>query len=156
MADQSDTPKVFRKIISLTLFLYKHPLIRYLFVGGSSFVIYFVVIVFLHEKQSLALSLATTIGYWTSVLWNFSLNRWWTFSVSETKSLHKHIAAYLVLLGINYGFNLLFISMASKYIGYKLAVILAVAIQTSWTYVTYKNVIFKTGAKNPAAKESED
>lgn len=132
-----------KKALSLTVFLYSHPLIRYIFVGGSTFVMYFLIIAFLHDKQDLRLSVATTIAYWTSILWNFSLNRWWTFSAAETKSLYKHAAAYLLLLAFNYTFNLIFVLLFSQIVSYKIAVPVAVLIQTSWTYYVYKNYIFK-------------
>ncbi len=150
-APRNHDPNYLNRVVGVSRFLYSHPLIRYIIVGGSSFLIYFVIIVVLHGQQNIKLTVATTIAYWTSVIWNFSLNRWWTFSAAETKSLHKHAAAYLLLLGFNYGFNLIFINTVSGFINYRVAAIAAVGIQTSWTYYTYKNIIF-----NGSSDKSED
>jgi len=123
-------------------YLYNHHFIRYLFVGGSTFVIDLGLLIFLKEKVHLRLLVATSFSYWASIAYNFCLNRWWTFSVSENTSLKKHLALYAVLLGINYVFTIVFVSTFSKFINYSLAKIISVAIQMTWTYYIYKKYIF--------------
>lgn len=123
-------------------YLYRHNLVRYLFVGGTTFIIDFGLLVLLHGKLHLNITLATTIAYWSSILYNFTLNRNWTFSASENKKLHKHLAAYGILLGCNYLFTIAFVSIASHFMNYAVAKTIAVILQTSWTYRIYKNVIF--------------
>jgi putative flippase GtrA len=133
----------------LLSYLYKHHFVRYLFVGGSTFVIDFSLLFLLHGKAGVGLGLATSLAYWTSIVYNFLLNRWWTFSAHDKKDLHKHLGTYLVLLAFNYLFTVVFISVASHTINYLLAKAIAVLIQMSWTYFVYKNVIF-VAAKPPA------
>jgi len=131
-----------QKSFSLLTYLYRHHFVRYLFVGGSTFVIDFSLLFILHSKAGLSLAVATSVGYWTSIIYNFFLNRSWTFSASEKRSLHKHLLMYGLLLCCNYAFTLLFISIFSHFINYLLAKAIAVAIQMSWTYLVYKNVVF--------------
>lgn len=102
-----------------------------------------VLLIFLKEIMGLSLPIATSIAYWTSIGYNFCLNRWWTFSANEEKQLHEHAALYLVLLGFNYLFTVIFVSMVGQIIYYGLAKIIATGIQISWTYPTYKYLIFK-------------
>lgn len=137
-----------KRASDLIRFFYNHPLIRYLFVGGTTFIIDLGLLVLLHGYLKINLQVSTSVAYWVSIGYNFVLNRWWTFSASENQKLHKHLAAYLVLLGCNYLFTLLFVSIASNFINYALSKILAVSIQIFWTYPIYKNVIFakKDGA----------
>ncbi|HVO86370.1 MAG TPA: GtrA family protein [Candidatus Binatia bacterium] len=123
-------------------YLYKHPLVRYIVVGGSTFIIDFGLLVVLHQKAGFGIALATSIAYWVAIAYNFFLNRSWTFSVAEKESLHKHLASYLILLGFNYVFTVIFVSILSRHIYFGAAKALAVIIQTTWTYKVYKDYIF--------------
>jgi len=123
-------------------FLYQHSFVRYVFVGGSTFVIDFVLLVLLHGHLDINLQIATTVSYWTAIAYNFTLNRQWTFSASDKVNFSKHITLYLILLGFNYLFTLAFVSIVSNYINYALSKILAVIPQISWTYYIYKVHIF--------------
>lgn len=132
-----------QKIKKKAVGLYKHSLFRYTFVGGSTFILDFVLLVVSKEFLHLPLALAATIAYWSSIGYNFYLNRRWTFSASESSSLSKHAVLYGSLLAFNYLFTLTFITIASDHIHYTMAKILATAISISWTYLTYKHIIFK-------------
>lgn len=111
----------------------------------------FGLLVLLHGKFKIRIPIATSVSYWVSVTYNFSLNRNWTFSSGENKSLHKHLAAYGVLLAVNYLFTVLFVSFFSSHIPYTTAKVLAVILQTSWTYQIYKRVIFNSPEPSIAA-----
>lgn len=127
---------------ALTLYLYQHHLVRYILVGGTTFVIDFGLLVLLHGKEGVWLPIATGIAYCVSIVYNFCLNRWWTFSASENNSLQKHVVPYVILLGFNLLFTVVFVSVLSHLINYAVAKIIAVAIQTSWTYFCYKHFVF--------------
>ncbi|HSX45319.1 MAG TPA: GtrA family protein [Candidatus Saccharimonadales bacterium] len=139
----------------LTLYFYKHSFIRYLFVGGTTFFLDLGTLILLHGKFHISLPLATSIAYWLSVIFNFSLNRWWTFSVSEKSSLQKHAMTYGLLLGFNFIFTVIFVSNVSHHINYAKAKILAVAFQMCWNFFIYKNFIFtKAEHKNTSADKT--
>jgi putative flippase GtrA len=123
-------------------YLYRHHFIRYLFVGGTTFMIDFGLLILLHGHLNISLPVATSIAYWSSIGYNFYLNRWWTFSAGEKANLHRHALSYGVLLGFNYLFTVIFVAAASKHVNYAVAKAISVGIQMSWTYVIYKNVIF--------------
>ncbi|HUD10498.1 MAG TPA: GtrA family protein [Candidatus Saccharimonadales bacterium] len=122
--------------------IYKHHFARYVVVGGTTFIIDISILIFLHGHVHINLAVATTIAYWTSIIYNFCLNRWWSFSASEKDSLHKHLIPYAVLLGFNYLFTVIFVGLVSHVMYYGLAKVLAVAISMSWTYFIYRDVIF--------------
>ena len=122
--------------------LYLHPVLRYILVGGSTFALDFSFLVVFKQGLGLGLALSTSIAYWLAVAYNFSLNRNWTFSAIEKESLKKHLVSYLVLLGFNYLFTVLFVSIVGRHIYFGAAKAAAVIIQTSWTYLIYKNKIF--------------
>lgn len=115
---------------------------RYLFVGVTTVAIDFGLLILLHGVLQLNISIATSVAYWVSIAYNFTLNRFWTFSVSEKTDLQKHIALYSILLGINYLFTVFFVTLVSEHIDYTIAKVLAIACQITWTYPIYKKVIF--------------
>lgn len=123
-------------------YLYQHHFIRYLIVGGSTFIIDLGILFSLHLGLKVDLAISTSIAYWLAVIYNFSLNRWWTFSSTEKENLKKNASLYLVVLIFNYLFTVIFVSLVSKHLYFAVAKVIAVLIQTSWTYYIYKNVIF--------------
>ncbi len=131
-----------QKIKDWSLYLYRHRLIRYLFVGGTTFIIDEGLLILLHGKANLWLPLALLIAYTTAFIYNFWLNRSWAFNASQTKNLRQHIFPYTVLFLFNLGFTIVFVSLVSHVFSYALAKPLAVIIQVSWTYFIYKNIIF--------------
>jgi len=126
----------------LTLYLYRHHFVRYLFVGGTTFVLDFGILLCLHGLLKLNLAGSTSVAYWISISYNFVLNRYWTFDARENESLKHHLTTYFVLLVFNYLFTVTFVSVLGAHINYVIAKALAVAIQMTWTYYIYKNYIF--------------
>jgi putative flippase GtrA len=123
--------------------IYSHSFVRYLIIGGSTFAIDFLLLVLLHGVIGTNVLVAATISYWTSIVFNFLANRFWTFGSTDTHVI-KHIAYYGVLLVLNYMFTIAFIGIATDHgMHYTYAKVLAVAIQMTWTYILYKKVIFK-------------
>jgi putative flippase GtrA len=124
------------------IFLYHHHFVRYVLVGGTTFTIDFGILVSLHSGVSVGIAAATSVAYWASIIYNFILNRYWTFDSREKASLQRHITAYLMLLILNYFFVVIFVSYASDHISYIIAKAIAVVIQMIWTYPVYKHYIF--------------
>jgi putative flippase GtrA len=124
--------------------LYRHSFVRYVVIGGTSFVIDFLLLVALHGSVGMNVLVAASISYWTSIIFNFLANRFWTFEATE-QSIMKHVAAYLLLLAANYLFTIAIIALGQQLgIHYTIAKVIAVIIQMAWTYLVYKKVIFKT------------
>jgi putative flippase GtrA len=124
------------------VFLYNHHFVRYLLVGGTTFVLDFGILVLLHGAMNIGIAAATSVAYWVSIIYNFTLNRYWTFDSREKDSLQRHITTYFFLLVINYFFVVIFVSYASDHINYIEAKAIAVIIQMIWTYPVYKHYIF--------------
>jgi putative flippase GtrA len=126
----------------LTLYFYRHHLVRYLFVGGSTFIIDLGLLVLLHGKFGVWLPLATGLSYCVSIVYNFCLNRWWTFSAAEKNSLRHHLIPYGLLLSFNLLFTVVSVSLLSHVVNYAIAKVISVTIQTTWTYFCYKHFVF--------------
>ncbi len=125
-------------------YLYHHQLVRYLFVGGTTFLILEGGIFTLHGLLKLPVPFAVFMSYLVSFLYNFTLNRKWAFSAAEKSTLKKHIKPYTILFFFNLGFSTVFVSTLSHFINYAVVTALYVAIQTTWTYYVYKKYIFVT------------
>ncbi|HVV25592.1 MAG TPA: GtrA family protein [Candidatus Saccharimonadales bacterium] len=135
------------KAKEFTLYLYRHHFVRYLLVGGTTFVIDFGILVILHGHLKLNLGTSASVSYWVSIIYNFALNRYWTFDSREKDSLARHISTYMILLILNYLFTVTFVSVVGAHINYIIAKALAVGIQMIWTYPIYKKYIFVAQAK---------
>jgi putative flippase GtrA len=120
------------RIKALTLFLYRHHFVRYLLVGGTTFVLDFGILYTLHGVMKLNLAASTSVAYWISISYNFVLNRYWTFDSREKESLARHIGTYGSLLLVNYLFT----------VSYIIAKLISLAITMTWTYPVYKRYIF--------------
>ena len=136
-----------KKAQKITVYLYRHHFVRYLFVGGTTFIIDFGLLFLLHGQWELNLAASTSVAYWVSILYNFVLNRYWTFDAHEKQSLARHISTYFVLLIANYLFAVVFVTFVGLVINYIAAKALAVIIQMAWTYPIYKRVIFVSAPK---------
>lgn len=143
------------KVKDLTKYLYNHHFVRYLIVGGSTFVIDFGILLFLHDILSLNLAASASFAYWISISYNFILSRHWTFNAREKESLKRHITAYFILLVFNYLFTVTFVSLVGEHINYLLAKAIAVTLQITWTYYIYNHYIFLP-AKPTKSSESPD
>jgi putative flippase GtrA len=130
------------RIKALTLFLYRHHFVRYLLVGGTTFVLDFGILYTLHGVMKLNLAASTSVAYWISISYNFVLNRYWTFDSREKESLARHIGTYGSLLLVNYLFTVTFVSIVGAHISYIIAKLISLAITMTWTYPVYKRYIF--------------
>ena len=128
-------------------FFFKHTFIRYVFIGGSTFVLDFGLLVILHDIFNVNVLIAASISYWSSIVFNFLVNRHWTFESSNKENFKKHLLSYISLLGFNYIFTITFIALTTHLgLHYTIAKVMSVMIQIPWTYYIYKKYVF--GTKN--------
>ena len=130
------------KTRQLAHYFYNHHFIRYLLVGGTTFVLSFGLLKVLHGNLGLSVATSTFTAYIISFIYNFTLNRWWTFSAADTKNLHKHIIPYSLLFIFNLTYSVLMEHYLSQHVNYLIAYPFVIVTQTIWTYYIYKNVIF--------------
>src|SRR5204863_351531 len=130
------------KTRQLAIYFYKHHLIRYLFVGGTTFILSLSLLKVLHGNLGLPVGISTFVAYIISFIYNFTLNRSWTFSAADTKNLHKHLVPYAILFLFNLTYTVLIEHFLSQHVNYLVAYPLVIGSQTIWTYYIYKNVIF--------------
>lgn len=129
----------FRSLVWLT---YHHDFFRYIIVGGSTFLLDIILLIILHQEAGINLAVSTSIAYWFAIAYNFTLNRMWTFSAADKKNLRRHLTPYLLLLGANYLFTLVAVSLLGSIMYFGIAKAIAVIAQIFWTFPIYKRYIF--------------
>jgi putative flippase GtrA len=120
------------------------PLIRYILVGGTAYIIeisfiYFLIYLGIHEI------IAVAVGFWVGFIVAFFLQKIFAFR-NKAKSI-KHVAKqtilYSILVAVNYIFTLLTVSLLSPVVGLLIARTIALLVTTIWNYFIYKELIFK-------------
>lgn len=115
--------------------------IKYLIVGGSSALLEVIIFSFL-RILSFDLSLANIVAVATATLYNFFLNRGWSFAAGS--KLKRSFLLYLILFFFNLAFSTTAIQVIVS-LGFieVLAKLLTMVLITIWNYVLYRKVIFK-------------
>jgi putative flippase GtrA len=121
--------------------LARHPLVKYISIGGLCFVIDAGLLWFCTGVLGWDVWLGATIGYWTGVLVNFTLNR--TVMAREGGNLLRQTTRYGILLGFNYLVTLAFLHLTAM-LGMPVVAgkTVIVAASTCWNYLLYRFWIF--------------
>jgi putative flippase GtrA len=122
----------------------KHTLVRYILVGGTSYVVELSSLLALYHYGHMSRTMATAIAYWIGLILAFILQKLVAFQDyrKEVKTLTRQGIIYGVLTLWNWVFTVAVVGFfSSKYI--ILSRTLAQAILTIWNYAIYKHIIFK-------------
>lgn len=116
--------------------------VGYLVVGVLSYAIDLGLLVLLRDLAAAPLLVATSVGFWTSVGFNFTANRW-VFRGSGDGSARAHVARYAALLVLNYGLTLGIVSGGVALgAGAVVSKTVAVAAIACLNFVAYRRWVF--------------
>ena len=113
---------------------------RYLMIGGLSYVVDVGLLYVLAAVVGAPVWLAGSVGYWTGVLVNFSLNR---RTMSSGGRVHTQAVRYGVLLCVNF-----FVTLGALQIGERLSIsvvvakTVAVVVLTGANFALYRRWVF--------------
>ncbi|HSX29961.1 MAG TPA: GtrA family protein [Candidatus Saccharimonadales bacterium] len=128
--------------------------VRYLFVGCSSFVVELSSLLFLFHVAHFSLAAATATAYWIGLVVAFVLQKLFAFQDynRELKALSRQ-GFYFGLLAVwNWLFTITFVTtFGSKNVIISRSV--AIVIMSGWNYFIYKNVLFKSADHKPKARK---
>jgi putative flippase GtrA len=117
--------------------------VRFIFVGGLSFALDLGLLVFLHEVLGVELWIATPVAFVVSLVFNFLLQRIFTFQATN----HRGISAmkYVLLVVVNILVSD-FIVTGFDALGWSYMVGKATStiLTTVWNYFLYRHWIFKS------------
>ncbi|MET3919700.1 GtrA family protein [Arthrobacter sp. UYEF20] len=125
---------------------------RFLIVGGLSFAIDFGLLTLLHEVFGVELWLATPIAFLTSLVFNFVLQRVFTFRAQNGRSVS--LLKYCLLVAFNTAAVDFIVNFAEWMgLGYQIGKIASTALITAWNFLLYKHWIFRSGSRAPSDSE---
>jgi len=135
-------PPLFNKLI-------KHTLARYVFIGGVSYVIEIGFLLFIVNIFNVNGPTGVAISFWVGLVSSFLLQKFVTFN-DKGKSgsiLLKQSVVYIVLVGVNYSFTIIFVAMVEPITSLIISRTLALLITTGWNFIIYSKVIFKKNTR---------
>lgn len=129
--------------------LLSHSAVRYLLIGGSSFVLDFGILAVLHEILGVEVWLATGIAFLVSFGFNYSLQR--AFSFGSTSSHGSSLVKYALLVVFNTIATIVIVALLDQSVfGWGIGKVVATAGSTVWNYFVYRYWIFpKAGQAEP-------
>lgn len=118
---------------------------KYYLVGASGVIVNLGILFALTEFVGLWYLLSSTIAIYVSITSNFFLNKTWTFRDTAIKQhdflmYGKFIGVSLVGMGIQLGFNYMFVEKLSVY--YLLAALMSIMIASSVNFVLNRRLTF--------------
>ncbi|MGN6246237.1 MAG: GtrA family protein [Motilibacteraceae bacterium] len=120
------------------------PLTRYLLVGGSSFAVDLGVLTVCFALLHWPLWIATSVAFWTSVAYNFVLQR--SFSFKARGSVVGGLWRYLAVLGVNTLATTLVVEAFQRAgAGYVIGKTVSTFLITCWNFILYRRWVFARG-----------
>lgn len=141
-SSSSDAPASAPTVPGLALGLYQNAVVRFLLVGGLSFVLDLGLLALLHEVFGVALWAATPIAFVVSLIFNFLLQRIFTFRATNKGSVSAAKYILLVILNILVS-DLVVTGFDALGWSYVVGKTTATILTTVWNYFLYRHWIFK-------------
>ena len=123
-------------------------ILKFAVVGGTAFVIDFLVMIFLKEVIHINYLVSSVISFRISVIYNYLMSMFWVFEVDEEKSKTQTFAMFIILsvvgLLINTAMMWLLVD-GTRLIPYKPAKIIATAVVMVYNFISRKIFLEKKG-----------
>lgn len=134
--------------------LLDHPFVRFLMVGGLSYLIDVGTLVGLDSGLGLPLAVATTGAYLAAFCVTFTLNRLWVFDAGDGSS-GGQVLRYFVLVGVNYVLTLVIVlGLVGLGLAPAVAKTISVAVLAVLNFFLYRSFVFGSGTSGPDAADT--
>lgn len=122
----------------------QHSLVRYVFVGGLTYIFEIAVLIGLHSGLHTQRTIAAAASFWFGLLFSFCLQKLVAFQdyKKEVKAVSRQAFWYAGLVVFNYALTLLIVSWFPDR-ELILSRTVALLITTMWNYLIYKHIIFR-------------
>lgn len=139
----------------LKMFVRNGYLVKFLVVGGASFAIDLGLLALLHEVGGVDLWVATPIAFLASLVFNFLVQRKFTFRSSGRADVS------LLKYGVLVVFNVIATDVVVNVVDgagypYALGKVIATVATTIWNFLLYKHWIFKSPSREAAVAPARD
>jgi putative flippase GtrA len=143
-------PASTRQNSSLLAKLARHTSVRYLFVGGLSFLVDFGLLALLSQVIGWPLWIATSVAFLVSFAFTYTMQRVVAFSSQAPHG--SSLAKYAVLVAFNTVASVVIVELASSTVlGWGGGKVLATVVTTVWNYFSYKYWVY--AHPSPARRE---
>lgn len=117
---------------------------KYLFTGGLSFLVDYLLLLACYYALSQPLWFATTIGYLGGLCISFSINRAWVFGEhGKKRKITRQLVEYVLLLLFNYAFTVYAIRILdSMGVSPSISKIVLTFVIAIWNYIIFNKFIF--------------
>lgn len=130
--------------------LARHSAVRFLLVGGVSYLFDAGSLYLLHGVARLPLGLSTTLAFGLNLAVNFGLNRVMTFHGASEGAAGRQLARYLVLVGVNFVTTFSIVTgLAALGLNYLVAKTIATVLNAVGNYFAYRHWVFRGPAQDP-------
>lgn len=121
----------------------KRELLMYVFVGGSGVFLDIGLLFLFKEYLFLSPVSAVLISQPLVLLYNFTLNKYWSFQ--NTAMPHWQMFRYGILVAWNYSFSAGMMYIFEERLGfqYMLVRLASIAIMVSWNFLLYKHWVYR-------------
>lgn len=116
---------------------------KYFIVGISGLVIDMATLVLFKEVFGWWPVFAVMVNQLIILVYNFSLNKYWSFKNTEIP--HKQIVRYLILAVLNYCFSVIIMYIFNHQLefDYRIVRLCTIAAMVSWNFFLYKYWVYK-------------
>ena len=123
-------------------------MLRFLVVGGVSYVVDIATLYGLHGRAGLPLVPSTAAALTTGLLANFTLNRWVVFGAARDGTrVHAQLVRYAVLVAANYALTLATVSLlAGAGVEYLIAKSISTGANAVLNFFAYRLWVFRPSA----------
>lgn len=118
-------------------------ILRFIFVGGTAFVIDFGVLWLLTEVAGINYLLSNAISFSASVIYNYIMSILWVFDVKKTHSKAKELVVFILLSLIGLGINqlIMWLTVEQLAVNYLFSKIFATGIVMIYNFITRKKFL---------------
>ena len=121
--------------------VFSHSSARYVIVGGLSLLLDLAILTLFYRVLGAPLGLATGIGFWGSVVFNFTLQK--RFAFQRSGATGRSLWRYGTLLVINTVLNIIVVAIFQRVgWGFVYGKVVVTAAQTVWNYFAYRYWVF--------------
>ena len=116
-------------------------IVKFIFVGGTAFVIDYLVMVFLTEVFNINYLVSSVISFCVSVIYNYVMSTVWVFEVDKEKSKTQTFAMFIILSVIGLIINTIVMWLlvdGTNLMPYTIAKIIATAVVMVYNFISRK------------------
>lgn len=116
-------------------------IVKFIFVGGTAFVIDYLVMIFLTEVFNINYLVSSVISFCVSVIYNYVMSTVWVFEVDKEKSKTQTFAMFIILSVIGLIINTIVMWLlvdGTNLMPYTIAKIIATAVVMVYNFISRK------------------